>query len=149
MLAWTYIKTARALTSLSVSVSSLEIYQMSLASTILRLNLSLQNTSSVDLTVNKVVGSIKAADASFFTSSLGTFNYSGAVRCKGDNASTAINNVMVQVSNLQAITLLISKYKWNKTKKKFLPTNQKQNYTISGYLVANGNKLPFTTTQAF
>ena len=130
-LAFSYIKTGSKLLSLSAEVVGFKIHKIDWSRLVFRFGVQVQNSSSSDVTINALNGSIQHSG-----STLGSFDSSKSYVCKGNNALTTIKDIEVSVSAVKFINLITA-----------MLGNKKQSFTVDGYLVADGNKIPFKTTK--
>ena len=130
-LCFSYFKTGAKLLSLSAEVVGLKVHKIDWTRLVLRFDVQIQNSSSRDVTINALNGCILHAGKT-----LGSFNSSTPYTCKGNNQLTVIRNIEVSVSATKAITLISD-----------LLGSKKQAFTVDGYVVADGNKIPFKTTK--
>lgn len=131
-LALSYFKTGRKIMNLTAEVVGFKIHSVDWTRLVLRFDVQIQNAASSAVTVNELNGAIKKDGKT-----IGSFSSNNAYVCEGGNKLTTIKGVEVSVSVTKALDVITNAV-----------TKQMQNFTIDGYLVADGNKIPFQFSKA-
>lgn len=131
LVGWTYFRSAKKLISLSPEVVGFKIHKVDWTRLVLRFDVQVQNPSSSDITISDLNGSISNGGTA-----IGSFSNSSSYVCPGNNKLTTIKNIEVSASVTKIITLVTN-----------LIAGKEASFTIDGYIVADGNTFPFSTTQ--
>ena len=128
-----YLKTFLSLSRLTINVSGFRIYNWDWSRIVLHFDLAVTNAGRAAVKINEIAGSISADGLS----TSGTFKKTSSVTCPGKATTTNIKDIEVTLSNITLVTVLY----------KMFISKKSQQFTLKGYAMANGNQIPFQTTQ--